>query len=511
MIEVALTIQALILIAAVAAYVRSGQASAFHPATVYLAFHAIVFVAVPWGQHLLGLHFVWDYMRYAPEADAYVLTLCVSSLGLLAFFPACLAAGWARIGFRTRGLEFERRHHLAFVVVAAMLLPLGTYSAMIASRGNALQDGKGIQMARAANGVAMHSESTGYITDAQYMCAPILTLFIILTGFRVWSYAPMGLFIAFRVYQGWSRWSIVIAVLSLCLLQLWDRRRRWPSARLVAVAIPLWCLFAALGNNRHLLREYFDGAMPIQRRADDRKDLWADRLFDSLDFANFNFLAYVVHCVPERTGTYTYYTQYLQLFTEPIPRILWSGKPAGPPVSFFDLNDYGNFVGLTVSLVGDGWMSGGWIGVATTMAGVGWVLGAAHRRFWAEVGGGDVRYAVLYLCCLPLTIQWYRDGGISIAKFLLFTATPLLLWSTLAGLLGRYGRSPAPPPDPGSFRSTHWEFDAVATPSIPTGLLAGDGVSAGLDRPRGGPIAEIRGGWRDYDDGYASSEYGSRT
>ena len=111
----------------------------------------------------------------------------------------------------------------------------------------------------------------------------------------------------------------------------------------------------------------------------------ADQLklkYDTVDFANYDYLTYVVAMVPERTGRYSWGVQHLQLFTEPIPRALWKGKPVGAPVPYFNLNNYGNFLGLTVTLAGDGWMSGGWFGVVITAGIVGLIVGLAHRWFW---------------------------------------------------------------------------------------------------------------------------------
>lgn len=157
------------------------------------------------------------------------------------------------------------------------------------------------------------------------------------------------------------------------------------------------------------------------------------RLHDSGDFANFDFLAYVVAAVPERTQTYTYASQYLQLFTEPIPRKLWPGKPAGAPVAFFSLNNYGDFIGRTVTLVGDGWMSGGWAGVLLTMAVAGGLLGLAHRWFWQHSANNMI--AIVYLVGLAMLPQWFRDGGISIAKFFFWNLSPLVLWLSLTWVL----------------------------------------------------------------------------
>ena len=157
--------------------------------------------------------------------------------------------------------------------------------------------------------------------------------------------------------------------------------------------------------------------------------------YDGPDFGNFDSLAFIVAVVPERTGTYTYGTQYLQLFTEPVPRKLWKGKPVGAPIAFFDLNAYGNFIGLTCSLCGDGWMSGGWIGLLITMALVGALLGWAHRWFWDHFQ--NALAALFYLSALAMLPQWYRDGSISIAKFVLWNWLPLGIWAGLQWMLGQ--------------------------------------------------------------------------
>jgi hypothetical protein len=158
--------------------------------------------------------------------------------------------------------------------------------------------------------------------------------------------------------------------------------------------------------------------------------------YDDLDFANFDYLTYVVTMVPERTGRYTYGAQHLQLFTEPIPRKLWKGKPIGAPVGTFNLNAYGNFLGLTVSMPGDGWMSGGWIGVIITAGIAGLLLGLAHRWFWLKAQRNNI-LSLLYILGLAMIVQQYRDGGlVSIAKFLLWNWLPLAVWLGCNWLLG---------------------------------------------------------------------------
>jgi hypothetical protein len=99
------------------------------------------------------------------------------------------------------------------------------------------------------------------------------------------------------------------------------------------------------------------------------------------------------------------------------------------------LNNYGNFLGTTPSLVGDGWMSGGWIGIVVTMTIVGGLLGAAHRWFWRHAD--SPMESLFYLVGLALIPQWFRDGGISITKFLFWNLAPLFLWVALSWLMGQ--------------------------------------------------------------------------
>ena len=74
-------------------------------------------------------------------------------------------------------------------------------------------------------------------------------------------------------------------------------------------------------------------------------------------------------------------------------------------------------------------MSGGWLGVIITMLVVGYINARAHRWFWR----GEVTHFKLLCYCsfVPLTLQWYRDGGITIFKFVLMAVAPVILWRVL--------------------------------------------------------------------------------
>jgi hypothetical protein len=233
-----------------------------------------------------------------------------------------------------------------------------------------------------------------------------------------------------------ARFTFVLLFLAMAFVYARQKGIKWPPLWAAACVVPLFILFNAIGANRGAMQEFLSGGQFFRVQTSEdmsaREKLQAK--YDTPDFANFDFLTFVTVAVPAKTGTFTYGSQYLQLFTEPIPRKLWPGKPIGAPVSFFSLNSYGNFVGRTPSLVGDGWMSGGWVGLVVTMAVVGAILGWAHRWFWKNVNSNLP--ALFYLVGLAMLPQWFRDGGISISKFVFWNLSPLVLWAALAWLLG---------------------------------------------------------------------------
>jgi hypothetical protein len=216
----------------------------------------------------------------------------------------------------------------------------------------------------------------------------------------------------------------------------WYHRRKWVPLWSILLAIPVLLLFNAIGHNRDFLKAVITGedARVVDYSAGVTTRDKLRKQFDTPDFANFDFLTYIVYVVPAKTETYTFGDQYVQLFTEPIPRIIWKGKPVGSPVRTIDMFRYANFNGLTVSLAGDGWISGGWIGVFLELSLVGTLLGLAHRYFWKNTGHSVG--CIVYLVALAMVPQWYRDGGISIFKFLLFSLAPVLFWIGVTWLTG---------------------------------------------------------------------------
>lgn len=429
MIEFALYFHLFVFLLVAGIFIVNPKMSMFHPLAFYLLFHGIVFVIRPFMVHYLKFDGRWVYMRFFPTEDQFIFTLIVSSVALVVFAVASSLAGKTDVNFADARLpDFTSAQKRAFFWMALLLAPLTLYSALFAVQDVGFDTNRAdIQMSvDLTTGNTVYVNTTGYIVDAQTMLGSLAILFMWRFRFAVWTWIPVALFISYRAFLGGGRWPMITTVFTLILIQLFRTHKRWFRLRYLAFFVPLFILFQNIGFDRNYFRDIIGGggSAPVAEFRDERS--WLQKQ-DNPDFANFEFLAFVLWAVPDMTKSYTYFTQYLQIFTEPIPRILWSEKPIGAPIRFYELNDYGNFVGLTLSLPGDGWSNLGWLGLVITMALVGAFLGWLHRRFWANLE--HPAKVLMYCVFLPLTVQWFRDGGITIAKFALFTVLPVALWS----------------------------------------------------------------------------------
>ena len=426
----AIIAQAVLWLVVVVGFLLSRQASLFHPVTMYLLFHLLVFVIRPILVIDCGFDSVWNYMIFDPTPEILVRSLAVSSVALVVFCSTCLAFGWCQVGnyaSQPRGITGLEKKGL--ILTTVLLAPLIAYSIHAVSSGKATGE--------MVAGTYIMTGSSGYINDAQVMVGSVLCAWLLATRFS-WPVVLAGaVYVMYRCYEGWARWTFLLFFLATALVYTWQHQRRWVPLWSILLILPTFLIFDKIGKNRQWLYDELHGNAPMPAPTETLTE--ADRLkekYDTVDFANYDYLSYVVAMVPERTGRYSWGLQHLQLFTEPIPRALWKGKPIGAPVPYFNLNNYGNFLGLTVTMAGDGWMSGGWLGVIVTAGIIGLILGLGHRWFWQKAQSDNV-LSLLYILALAIVPQQYRDGGVvSIAKFLLWSWLPLFVWLGCNWLLG---------------------------------------------------------------------------
>jgi oligosaccharide repeat unit polymerase len=437
MIGLALTVHTLffVLVSAVLFYRR--YASIYSGLFVYLAFHFMVFVQRPIAVHLFGLESEFAFMTYYPDEAVFVRTLLVADIGLLAFVIGYLAA----VGFRPSRVTLalpaiDPMDKRAFLLAFLLLSPLIGYSFFLAFT---MRQGYGTDVLfelsqlnitiDPTTGARLLTDTTAYVLFARYMAFPFTIFFAVLTRGRWWSYVPLilCLFVALQIGE---RWPLIIGALVAMLVISHMRGLHGFRSRHYAIGLAALLAFVVIGQNRNaILAGDFDLAFGLEQSS----------FGNHPDFANYEFLTYVVGKVPEASGTYSYFSQYLGVFTQPIPRALWPDKPIGSPVNLVNLQDYGRFASRTTSLVGDGWISLGYAGVAITLA----LVGAFYGRMFARMT--RPRVSIYFYCgyfwMIALLIQWARDGSYKVLDFFFFCVGPVILAFVIRQVLPRSSRS----------------------------------------------------------------------
>ncbi len=432
MYEAALGFSALCYFIMLIYFVRSPMFSIFHPMSFYAAFHGIIFVIRPImivvGNYSQGLYRVYEF---SPSLSDKITVILASNLGFLAFSWFCMRNGKAPFRFtETPAIQEERRRlGQIFIWVIVICAPAAIYSLARNFGENSVFEGL---VRDGSTGVAYNTTNNGYITDLQMLAVPLCSLFIWQARFRLYSFLPLAGFVIFRAGSG-GRYPAVMALVSTSLFYLYQQRRRLPKTGMIIAVMCLVIGFSAVGSDR--------GAAIRQAVGLEEKDAFTASASESenpllgMDFANMEFFEFLVYVIPQRSGTYDYFLDNLQVFTEPIPRLWWTGKPRGEPLRRITLFDHGFPIGMTRSLPGEGWYAFGWLGVILWCGLWGAFLGRVYNNY---VTGPQTTFrTACYMVFLPTLIMVFRDGTLLMAvRATGVYFTPIALWYVLARYLG---------------------------------------------------------------------------
>ncbi len=436
--ELMLAFSVFLWIIVVFAYLKSGLATVYHPATVYIFFHGLVFVLRPIVVFYLDYKYIYNEFFFVPDMATKNTTLLAVNLGFIVFISSVLYFGNTK--FRISQLpEQTYKEHRAYkkqlLLAAAIMAPLGIYSTMSLLKAST-NDFNGM-VTDAATGLAVNTTSNGYIYTAGDLLAASTVLLAWQYRFRLLAIVPFGLFFLARASSG-SRWGFLLPAIALGLFWLYDKRRAWPTPRILMGGLAALGLFFIIGQQRELVRSWITGK-PVEGQ------LVHERFLEGEDFANLEMTEHIIAVVPQRSQTYEYFIGNLQVLTEPIPRALWNNKPIGPPIQRINLPNYGFFYGTTRSMVGEGWMQLGYVGVILWCTLWGFVLGKFYN--WFARNNRSPFVVATYLTVLPMTVQVFRDGVLlSALKFPLWFLVTVGVWMMLKRLSRpapmRRGRSP---------------------------------------------------------------------
>lgn len=415
-------------------FLRSPYFSLFHPLTFYAAFHGFIFVFRPILALIFDYNFIYQAYEFTPSPSDKLTVILAANLGFLAFAFFCLRTGSVAMQFKQDAFGIAERDRMArtFVWVAAICLPVGIYSLATlwlgASEGSAHSD----MVIDMNTGTIVHTKGNGYLAEAQLMLASCGAIVAWLFRFRLLAIMPLMFFVIFRAGTG-GRGPFVTAMVTVGLLYLYEHHRKVITLQVGMLLIGAIVLFNSIGLDRgDALRRWIanDTSGSVYQTADQKM-----RPLEGMDFGNLEYFEYLVYAIPQRTQTYGYFLDTLQVLTEPVPRVLWSGKPIGAPFNKIFLFEYGRPSGMTRSLPGQGWYSLGWLGVFIWCGGWGYALGAIYRRF--VQGPQGTLHIAAYMIFLPIMIVAFRDGVlVTVARQSLFFLGPVLLWYLIARNLG---------------------------------------------------------------------------
>lgn len=426
-------------------YLRQDFSSIFHPITLYLMFHGLVFAVRPIFAYWQGYDFLYRVYGFNPSQDVKSTVLICANLGLLAFVAGAWKSGSTALAFRQGPVDLVHRRRLipSFLMVLAIVAPFA-----VASIYTVYTSGYAGMRLDLNTGVAINTVSNGWLIEAQLMLVPLAVLIAWTFRFRWWSLLPLLVFVTLRAGTG-GRGPFIVACVAAAMLWLYDNKRRWPTAGMFALLLPLVALFYVVGQERGSVRTFLEDGTIVEVRE-------KSGFMESMDWANMEFFEYLVETVPRKTGTYGYFVDNLQAFTEPVPRVLWKNKPIGAPIKMFNLFDYGNPIGMTYSLPGYGWMQLGYAGVVLWCALWGYCLGAIYSWFVRSRQGNF--HVAFYFAFLPIFVIAFRDGGlVTILRTGVFYLAPVLVWlwasqamriedpAALMRRAARRGGRPAPP------------------------------------------------------------------
>lgn len=391
----------------------------YHPFSLYLVYHFFGFVLRPFVVAARADSFIWFRIGYQPWPDDVAQAAAVANLALLS---CTVGAYWVA----------RRRKHIpllpptAFIInrtasfysAAALLALLGLYSIYIA------YGGAGVNAVNAfdsvlddAGGLRLQGISGYQLALAEAL--PVLCLILLLSNApSAVAYSATGAFIVARLYVGAQRLSFVVVIAAALFNSLIRRRRRLPTAGMVALMLAGYVAFDMLGHDRQALRRIAAGEASIATLWDNYASVRSDARRQDMDVVEFETATAAIDIVDTYSGN-SWGTQYLRVFLWPIPRQLWADKPVF--TNIVNLNAYGHrFQNLTHSLYADLYMALSYPAVLVGMVLLGWLMAQVYELAGRTTRPAAYMFFWVFLIYMPTVL---RDGG---AVFIYFWGFSML-------------------------------------------------------------------------------------
>lgn len=406
--------------------------SFWHPATVYLFFHAYSFtwraIGLVNGTPPMYSNFQNAEPITAPEFQRALLW---ADIGLVMF---CVAVHWAHRMFELKAQKPVVRRVLSssiILTVCCVALPIGLWVLYAAKSGVVLDE---------------TVASSGYFQTTAMWPFGCAAMLIFAFGFRWYSLLLLAVYLSAVALQGYHRFMLLFPLLFIAAYYLQSRGRRWPTIPIVLAGVALALVFPRL---KYIGQAYRNGdtteAISLFLESFGGKATYADTSYGE-DF--FDQYAGSL-TMTDDGGKFYHGSTYLAIITLPVPRALWPGKPglADHVAEISTSRRQYNVEGRILTYLGEAYLNFGYFGLVFIPA----LLGYALTSWCLRATSGPMRrldrylYAVFFIAF----IQLYRDGLLSLIVFTVAHNIPMAFTWALHLVPGFASKSlDRPPADP---------------------------------------------------------------
>jgi hypothetical protein len=411
---------------------KHARLSALHPAPIYLFFHIVFFTSRAYfvlaDSPTLFTGWGWGVVPISEAEIAWAMNLSDVAL-------ASMTAAWIKVASD----DLRRAHNIprgnaygnpetpmlserGIRLVAAVALPVGVL-ALISFAYLPAASAYGTPNIDLGNW-----SSSSWMMIAQSWAGLVLLSLIYYYGFRRLYVVPLCIYLLVIALQGFNRFRLIIPAIYLALIWLSRTRRRWPPLWMVGACFAVLIVAIPLKDIGWMVQSGAPVSDIREAVANSFADVTEGRASDHLVLDEF---ACTVSLVDE-SHRYFFGSLYYPLLTLPVPRQLWSAKPA--------VNEYQRELstpsrpmalsGMVPTLHGESYANGGPFGVIIISFVTAYWLGGFY--FAAMRSGYFSVYRFTYIVVACNLVQVFRDGLISLVMFTVVNMMPLVAIAVLS-------------------------------------------------------------------------------
>jgi hypothetical protein len=405
-------------------WLLAGQRRFASPIFLYLVFHFVAFIIRPWSIYFdSGTTFMTRFIGIVPTPVDLERALWEATIGVASFTAAGLIGESFSRGSKRRSSPLQLDDRAAYLV-GTTIIGLGLLSYAVYGVTPWSGDQRPFVYMNTGAGYKAVSSQTAYVTSSYILIAGVLVVWISKFGL-LWRFVPLlVIYVGIILYSGFGRTNYVLAAFAIALALMHRTGKSWPPRRYIAPGVLV--ILSFIGGKAWFQTLVTQGSGAGV--ADAASNATSSTSLDGGElFINFDTLVGVNHFVP-RVVDYAGVDILLRPIYFWVPRTIWPDKPLFDHAAgyiFANIQTWGRWDGLTVTLVGESYVAFGQAGVAALMFLYGLGYGFLHERLM-RFPAGSVQ-AVLAISISASSVQVFRDGMISFFPYLLYYFGPCMV------------------------------------------------------------------------------------